>query len=118
MRFIFDKSSLTTIFSSPVAADNYISSLLDSCQYVIEDITLDFSNQAGLLTDQMDIDFIPGQPVLIFLGKTVQNARRMTKSKYFPMLLEKFKVKQQCEEENYPRSHETGGRTSSLGKAS
>lgn len=63
---MFDKSSLTAIFSSPVAADNYISSLLDSCWHVIEDIALDFSDQARLLTNWMDINdtspAIPPEP--------------------------------------------------------
>lgn len=53
---MFDKSSLIIILGSSVAADNYISSLLDGCQYVIKDITLNFSNWAGLIINQMDIN--------------------------------------------------------------
>ena len=60
---IFNKAKLASILSSLKVADNYISSLMDGCWHVVEDITLNFCDWEGLFADYMDIDNPP--PVML-----------------------------------------------------
>lgn len=61
--FTFNKKALSEVFGSATVANNYIASLHDGCKHIIEDIMLDYSEQTGLTTDQMDVDETsPAQP--------------------------------------------------------